>query len=84
MFEDREPSIFPHPVSAWWVPIVLVIGWGPLFVADLIYPGAGMGFGMGWGMAVAFPCTILAAISVPIQALRLLMYFLNRPRPIPK
>jgi len=87
MFEDRGPSIFPHPLSAWWIPILLVIGWGPLYVADFIYRrnlGEGMGFGMGWGMGVAFPFSILAALSVPIQAFRLLMYFINRPKPIPK
>ena len=87
MFRDREPSIFPHPASAWWVPVLLAVGWGPLLVADLLYPQswqAGEGFGMPWGMAVALPCTALCALSAVVQAVRLLTYFLNRPKPLSK
>jgi hypothetical protein len=82
-----EAPVFPHPTSAWWIPILLALGWGPLSVADLFYPQdwkVAEGFGMGWGMGGAFPGTTLAALSVPIQAFRLLMYFLNRPKPISK
>jgi hypothetical protein len=83
MFEDREPSIFPHPASAWWVAILLAVGWGPLLISDILYPKkweAAEGFGMPWGIAVALPCTLLAALSLPIQIFRLLIYLLNRPR----
>jgi len=86
MFEDREPWIFPHPASAWWVPVLLIAGWGPLFIADLLYPGdwkVGEGFGMPWGMAVALPCTVLAVISVPVQAFRLFSYFWSRREKLP-
>lgn len=86
MFEDREQSIFPHPISAWWIPVLLVFGWAPPFVADFIETGRGAGgfFEMAWGMGITPPCTLLAALSVLIQAFRLLMYFLNRPKPLSK
>jgi hypothetical protein len=87
MFEDRGQSIFPHFLSAWWIPILLVIGWGPLFVADFIYrrnPGEGLGFEEGWGMAIALPFLLLAGLSVLIQALRLITFFINRPKPVSK
>jgi hypothetical protein len=91
MFEDRGPSIFPHPASAWWVPILLVVGWGPLFALDIIYPdpahipiNAGEGFAMPWGMGITLPCSVLVAVAIPVQAFRLLMYFLNRPKLISK
>jgi hypothetical protein len=50
---------------------------GPLFLMD-------WELGMAWGMSVALPCTIAAALSVLAQAFRLLMYFLNRPKPLSK
>jgi hypothetical protein len=89
MFQDREPSIFPHPASAWWVPVLLAVGWLPLSIPDLFRdPYAvkngitkGMGFAMAWGMGVAFPCSCLAAVSSIIQIFRFLMYLLNRAKP---
>jgi hypothetical protein len=87
MFEDREPSIFPHAASAWWIPILLALGWGPLYIADILYSQDGQvteGFGMPWGMAVALPCTLAAELSVLVQACRLFTYFINRPKPISK
>jgi hypothetical protein len=44
----------------------------------------GVGMAWGWMMCIALPCTIAAALSVPAQAFRLLMYFLNRPKPLSK
>ena len=87
MFEDRDPSIFPHPASAWWIPVLLIVGWLPLYLADFLYSHnwkVGEGFGMAWGMAVALPCTALAAISIPVQAFRLFVYFWSRPKQPPK
>lgn len=87
MFGDRGPSIFPHPVSAWWIPILLGLGWCPLLVADVFAHdnfNAGEGFAMPWGMGVALPCSVLAALSVCVQAFRFLMYVLNRPKPMAK
>jgi hypothetical protein len=37
---------------------------------------------MPWGMGITLPCTLLAVLSIPVQVFRLLMYFLNRPKPI--
>ena len=86
MFEDREGSIFPHPLSAWWVPILLVVGWVPLFVAYAVYCALhtdGWGFVdflARWEMFVTLPFTALGATSTLVQAFRLVAYFLNRPR----
>jgi hypothetical protein len=86
MFEDRHHSIFPHPASAWWIPILLAVGWIPLYIADfLTKPGdwaTGENFGMAWGMGIALPFSALAVLSVLVQAFRFLMYFLNRPKPL--
>jgi hypothetical protein len=60
MFEDREPSIFPHPISAWWIPVLLLLGWGPLAISILLYPNnwsVAEGFGMVWGIAVGISST---------------------------
>jgi len=85
MFENRERSIFPHPLSAWWAPILLSVGWGPLLVADWLYPNdwhVAEGFGMGWVMAVAFPATLLFALSLFAQACRILAHLFSRPEPV--
>jgi hypothetical protein len=86
MFEDRGPSIFPHPLSAWWIPILLVIGWGALSFDDLFHldgPGED-----GWifaiGNLITLPCSVAAMLSILLQMFRLVMYFLNRPKPITK
>ena len=84
MFEDRGPSIFPHPASAWWIPILLALGWGPLYLMDLFMSRENWGPAMAWGMAVAVPCTFVAALSVLVQACRLFAYLINRPKPISK
>jgi hypothetical protein len=80
MFEDLGPSIFPHGASAWWIPILLAIGCGPLFLSDLFDFGTAEGFAMPWVMGVTLPCTVAAMLSVPVQTFRLVMYFLNQPR----
>jgi hypothetical protein len=87
MFEDREPSTFPQFSSAWWIPILLAVGWGPLFADDLIYGNVsnsgmnpGMGFAMAWGMGVALPCTLSAVVSIVVQAFKLLLYVLSQPK----
>jgi len=86
MSEGREPSIFPHAMSAWWIPILLTFGWGAVFLVDIFHldgPGED-GWTLAMGIGVALPCTAAAALSIPIQIFRLLMHFLNRPRPISK
>ena len=46
VFEDREPSIFPHPFSAWWIAVFLAIGYVPSF----LLPGKIEGWGRAWAM----------------------------------
>jgi hypothetical protein len=85
MFEDREPSIFPHPASAWWIPVLLAVGWAPLYLVDFIHNGElRKGFAMLWGVGITIPCSELTVISVTIQAFRLLSYFWSRPEKPPK
>jgi hypothetical protein len=84
MFEVRGPPIFPHAASAWWIPILLTFGWGPLYLMDVFLKPENSGPVLVWFIVVALPCTIAAALSVPAQAFRLLMYFLNRPKPLSK
>jgi len=86
MFEDREQSIFPHPVSAWWIPVLMAFGWLPVIIAEFVETGAGSAGSSeeAWVMAITLPCTLLTALSVLIQAFRLLLYFLNRPKPVSK
>jgi len=79
--DPKWQSIFPHPASAWWIPVLIAVGWGPIEFCDIFGVGSAEEFGMPWGMGVALPCTYLAALSVPVQAFRLLMFFLNRPKP---
>jgi hypothetical protein len=84
MFEDRGPAIFPHAASAWWIPILLAIGWGALFLVDLfqLEPPGEDGWTLAIGMGITLPCTLAAAFSVSVQIFRLLMYFLNQPRSV--
>jgi hypothetical protein len=86
MLEEREPSIFPHPMSAWWIPILLTFGWGALFLVDIFHldgPGED-GWTLAIGNGIAIPCTLAAVISIVVQVFRLLMYFINRPKPVSK
>jgi hypothetical protein len=84
MLEDRGPSIFPHAMSAWWIPILLMTGWGALFLIDVFHldrPGED-GWTLAIGTGVTLPCTVAVMLSIPVQIFRLLMYFINRPKPI--
>jgi hypothetical protein len=83
MLEDRGPSIFPHAVSAWWIPILVAVSWGALCLVDIFHldaPGED-GWTLAIGSGVTLPCTVAAVFSIPVQVFRLLMYFLNRPTP---
>jgi hypothetical protein len=78
-------KLIPKAKSPWWIPVLLLFGWGPLAAADLIYsiyPGSfeREGFGMAWGIVVAFPCTILATISLAVQIIRIGFFFYARPK----
>jgi hypothetical protein len=94
---DHEHPASPPQDSLWWriaigpwlAPILLVAGWAPLFVADIILdilqqrgvvgPHDGVGFGMGWGLGIAFPLTIVACASIIFHSIRAVYrYFLRR------
>jgi hypothetical protein len=70
-------SVFPHPASAWWIPVLIVVGWVPPFILELFGESRWI---LAWIVSITLPCTILAVVSVPIQAFRVLMYFINRPK----
>jgi hypothetical protein len=80
---------FPHPLSAWWILVVLGIGWLPLFAADLalgIWPQLNQhhqlaAFGMAWGFDVAFPSIVLAGVSTLIQIVRLVQWEMRQGEP---
>ena len=70
MFE-HGPSIFPHPASAWWVPILFVFGPGLFLVLYIIYPDPGRDsanfakdFGLPWGIGIALPCWALLVVAI--------------------
>lgn len=64
----------------WLGPILLVFGWGPLFVADIMIdisqargsvgPHFGVGYATGWGTAIAFPATLVAVGSILFHLVR--------------
>jgi hypothetical protein len=80
---------FPHPVSAWWIAVLLGIGWLPLFAADVVlrfWPHLNdryqlAAFGMAWGFDVAFPSIVLAGISILIQIVRLAQWEMHQGEP---
>ncbi len=51
-------SAFPHWLSAWWIPILLAVGLGPLECADFVYflhpelRDQVIAFGMAWGLTI--------------------------------
>ena len=66
--------------APWLGPILIVIGWGPLFAFDLVVdvlqrrgivgPHFGVGYGMGWGTLIAVPATILGVFSILVHLIR--------------
>lgn len=80
---------FPHPVSAWWIPVILGLGWLPLLGADIAlkyWPHLNdnyqlAAFGMAWGFDVAFPSIVLAGISIMVQIFRLVKWEMSQSEP---
>jgi len=72
-------------VSAWMIAVFLVIGWGPLFVADFVRTTrpdlsaryAPQGFAMDW-IRVTRDCTVLAVCYVIGHAIRLVVVIVTR------
>lgn len=68
-------------LNPWLIPIALLVGWGPLFAADLVirlFPWlnketVGEGFVMPWGMGVTLPTTAAAVFLAIVQLFRLLI-----------
>ena len=79
--EPAEQSRLRKAITAPWLgPILIVIGWGPLFAFDLVVdvlqrrgivgPHFGVGYGMGWGTVIAVPATILGVCSTLVHLIR--------------
>ena len=71
MSEGREPSIFPHAMSAWWIPILLTFGWGAVFLVDIFHldgPGED-GWTLAMGIGVVALLQILFTYTPPFQEL---------------
>jgi hypothetical protein len=67
-------------MAPWLGPMLIVIGWGPLFLFDLIVdplknrgivgPHFGVGYGMGWGTLIAFLAMIVGMCSISFHLIR--------------
>jgi hypothetical protein len=75
--ESLFRKIITGPLLA---PILIVLGWGPLFLAasvidilqerGIVGPHFGVGYAMGWGTLIAFPATVIAICSLLFHFLR--------------
>lgn len=83
MFADRKSLQFPGHLSAWWIPLLLALGWVPLCAGTVMLaffnPKALADFAPLWVWLAATPCTLLAAASVFLQLCRLWLYFRSGP-----
>jgi len=78
-----QESLFLRTMAGPWLgPILLVLGWAPLFVSSIVIdileqrgivgPHFGVGYAIGWGTVIAFPVTIVAICSMLFHLLRAL------------
>jgi hypothetical protein len=78
-----KESLFVRTVAApWFGPILIVLGWGPLFLAasvidilqvrGIVGPHFAVGYAMGWGTVIAVPLTMLGMCSVLFHFVRAL------------
>jgi hypothetical protein len=77
VFEDREPSIFPHPLSAWWMVVIAGVFVVTGLAVDFFDPD-NEGTLAAAIFVIGVPCLFLLAVMTPIQLFRLLLYFVNR------
>jgi hypothetical protein len=77
--QSFDEKLWEFVVRAWWLgPALVILGWAPLFVADIIEETGhldrlkAIGLGMGLGMGVGFPLTILAVGLMAVQVIRVL------------
>lgn len=81
----RELTAWDILSSAWIIPMLLAIGWGPVFIIDAALAGRHSphdkstlaGFAMAW-MIVALLTTLLAGVSVVLQIAKLLHRLFRR------
>jgi hypothetical protein len=79
---------FPHWLSAWWIAILLAVGWGPLALDDLLqhfFPSLnanyqGSAFAMAWGLTATLLCSGLAAACLLIQIGRIVIILVIRTK----
>jgi hypothetical protein len=78
--------------SPWMIVVLVIIGWGPLFIAELVRQSrpdldanySPQAFGMAW-MGITLLCSVLAVIVSVIHIIRLILRFIlgrgsNDPR----
>ena len=84
---------FPHPMSAWWIPLLVALGLGPLLIADSLFghhlPGGNhllflvprnvSRFDTAWATWMGIPCYMLISVSSLVQFFRLFQYFRRHP-----
>jgi hypothetical protein len=77
--QSGDSKLWEFAMRAWWLgPLIVVLGWTPLFVADILEETGqldrlrAIGVGMGLGLDVAFPATILAVALMVLQVVRAL------------
>lgn len=80
----KRVSAFPHWTSFWWIVVLLLLGWGPLFGSDLyewLIPPKSRAtsglFAVAWRMTATLACTVLLGISAIVQLVKFLARRLN-------
>jgi len=71
--------------SAWMIPLLIAIGWGPVMIAEAVRvssPRADASYGpqsfaMHW-ILITVGCSVLAAVLVVLQSLRLVAFLVRK------
>jgi hypothetical protein len=76
---DRKTRLrFPHPLSAWWLPVLLAFACVPPKIVDLVnhfWPDPNnqawtVPFALPYGLLVTVPFTVFALVSLVVQIVR--------------
>jgi hypothetical protein len=78
----------PEPRSAWWIPIMLGVAWGPPEIVELLRhfsptakdPYWGVAFQVPWFFSVTLTCTGLAIASLVWQVIRMWQHLNTRSK----